>query len=121
MSLLSDSHYWFVERDQIGIGYYSAGAWTSPASAVTLRIYGDGFPDALSAESDEFNFAEEFHHAPLYFAVYQYAMLKGDTAKYQMFKQEFLEQVLKGKKRMSENRTDGAARGLALGVNGVGY
>lgn len=121
MSLIADTSYWFVERDQIGVGYYSAGAWTSPASAVTLRIYGVGYPDPLSAESDEFNFPEEFQHAPLYFAIYQYAMLKGDTTKYQMFKQEFNEQVLAGKIRASENRTDSVARGLAAGINGVGY
>lgn len=121
MSLRSESHYWFVERDQIGIGYYSGGAWTSPTTAVTLRIYGDGFPDDLSAESDEFNFAKEFQKAPLYYAIYQYAMLKGDTAKYQMFEREYLKLLLKGKLRASENRTDPLARGLGAGINGVGY
>lgn len=121
MSLIANTHYWFVERDQVGIAYYGSGAWTSPASAVTLRIYGTGFPDDLSAESDEFNFAKEFQKAPLYYAIYQYAMLKNDTAKYQMFKHEYRELVLKGKIRASENRTDSVARGLAAGVNGAGY
>lgn len=121
MSLRSDTHYWFVERDQVGIAYYSAGAWTSPASAVTLRIYGNGMPDELSAESDEFNFAKEFQKAPLYYAIYQYAMLKNDTAKYQMFEREYLKLLVKGKLRASENRTDAEARGLAAGINGVGY
>ncbi len=121
MSLIADSHYWFVERDQIGVAYYSEGEWTSPSSAVTLRIYGIGFPDDLSAEDDEFNFPEEFQHAPLLYAIYQYAMLKGDTAKYQMYKAEYREEVQRGMIRASENRTDSLARGLAAGVNGVGY
>lgn len=120
MSLIPASHYWFVERDQVGVAYYDAGAWTSPASAVTVRIYGTGYPDDLAAESDSFNFPTEFHPAPLYYALYQYAMLKGDMVKYQMFKAEFAEKVREGIVYAANNRIDASARTLAQGLNGVG-
>lgn len=118
---LSTGWYWFVERDQIGLAYWNGSTWASPSEAKTLRVFGRGYPADISGDTDSYDIDEDFHEAPLFHALSQIALSKGDKESYALYKGEYLELVALGKKRAAENRTSTRARGLVPGVNTVGY